>query len=92
MSDVEKSERTSVEERSLRNHAGLKTVFYSPLTQVIMLAVVCFMCPGLYNALTGLGGGGQFDESTQANANAALYATSTVSSLFAGYVDAKYCA
>ncbi|KLO05029.1 MFS general substrate transporter [Schizopora paradoxa] len=80
----------SVEEQSLRNHTGIKAIFYSPLTQVIMLAVICFMCPGLYNALTGLGGGGQLDESTQANANTALYATSAISSLFAGTVYNRF--
>ncbi|EJT99003.1 MFS general substrate transporter [Dacryopinax primogenitus] len=38
-----------------------------------MLGFVCFMCPGLFNALNGLGGAGQVDETTAANANVALY-------------------
>lgn len=52
----------------------------SPRFQVAMLGLVCFMCPGLlirlgnhssvdlfsglFNALSGIGGGGQIDEST----------------------------
>jgi hypothetical protein len=26
-----------------------------------MVAFVCFMCPGMFNALSGLGGGGKAD-------------------------------
>lgn len=69
-----------------------------------MLAFICFMCPGLfsyyvsttnkwnmaglYNALNGLGGTGQFDTKTSANANTAVYATFTMAAFFAGY---DYC-
>ena len=49
-----------------------------------MLGFVCFMCPGLFNALNGLGGGGQVDATTSANANSALYATFAVAAFFAG--------
>lgn len=51
-----------------------------------MLGFVCFMCPGLFNALNGLGGGGQVDATTSANANVALYATFAVLAFFAGSV------
>jgi len=40
---------------------------------------------GLFNALNGLGGAGQFNTKTSANANAALYATFTLGAFFAGY-------
>lgn len=53
---------------------GLKGLYYHPLTQTAMLGLVCFMCPGMFNALTGLGGGGQVDPTTNSNSNAALYA------------------
>ena len=58
-----------------------------------MLGLVCFMCPGLFvvlftnahsctaglfNTLSGIGGGGQIDETTGANANVALYSTFSV--------------
>ncbi|KAF9492248.1 MFS general substrate transporter [Pleurotus eryngii] len=55
---------------------GLKGLYYHPMTQVALIGFVCFMCPGLFNALNGLGAGGQVDNTTSANANAALYATS----------------
>jgi hypothetical protein len=44
------------------------------------------MCPGLFNALNGLGAGGQFDPKTSANANSALYATFAFAAFFAGCV------
>jgi hypothetical protein len=64
---------------------GLKGFYYHPLTQICLLGLVCFMCPGLFNALNGLGAGGQVDSTTSANANAALYATFAFSAFFAGY-------
>lgn len=68
---------------------GLKGVYYHPLTQTAMLGMVCFMCPGLFNAVNGLGGGGQINESTGANSNAALYATFAVSAFFGGSINNK---
>ena len=50
-----------------------------------MLGFVCFMGPGLFNALNGLGGGGQIDATTSANSNAALYATFAAMAFFAGF-------
>lgn len=35
--------------------------YASPKIQMGMVAFVCFMCPGMFNALTGLGGGGRID-------------------------------
>ncbi|KJF60689.1 MFS transporter [Coccidioides immitis RS] len=45
--------------------------------QVVLISFICFCCPGqlraysseMYNALTGLGGSGQVDETVVANAN-----------------------
>ncbi|KAF9443610.1 MFS general substrate transporter [Macrolepiota fuliginosa MF-IS2] len=68
---------------------GLKGLYYNPMTQVVMLGVVCFMCPGLFNALNGLGGGGQLDSTTSANANSALYATFAAGAFFAGSINNK---
>ena len=39
---------------------------------------------GLFNALNGLGAGGQVDSTTSANSNAALYATFAFAAFFAG--------
>ncbi|KAF5377201.1 hypothetical protein D9615_006472 [Tricholomella constricta] len=68
---------------------GLKGIYYHPLTQVCLLGFVCFMCPGLFNSLNGLGGGGQVDNTTGANSNAALYATFAFSAFFAGSINNK---
>ncbi|KAI0317919.1 MFS general substrate transporter [Amylostereum chailletii] len=66
---------------------GLKGIYYSTYTQVALLGFVCFMCPGLFNALNGLGGGGQIDTETSANANSTLYATFAVAAFFAGSIN-----
>jgi len=66
---------------------GLRGFFYHPYTQVVLLGFVCFACPGLFNALNGLGAGGQVDSTTSANANSTLYATFAVAAFFAGSVS-----
>ena len=43
-----------------------------------------FVSVGLFNALTGLGGGGQVDPTISAKANTALYATFAVGAFFSG--------
>ncbi|CAA7267753.1 unnamed protein product [Cyclocybe aegerita] len=68
---------------------GLKGFYHHPVTQVTMLGFVCFMGPGLFNALNGLGGGGQVDSTTSANANSALYATFAVGAFFSGSINNK---
>jgi hypothetical protein len=35
--------------------------YASPSIQLLLVAFVCFMCPGMFNALGGLGGGGKTD-------------------------------
>lgn len=35
--------------------------YASPRIQLGMVAFVCFLCPGMFNALGGLGGGGKSD-------------------------------
>jgi hypothetical protein len=70
----------------LERPTGLKGFYYHPLTQVSMLGLVCFMGPGLFNALNGLGAGGQVSSTTSANANATLYATFSFAAFFAGCV------
>lgn len=43
-------------------------------------------CPGMFNALTGLGGGGQVNADIANNANIALYAVTSVVSFFGGTI------
>jgi hypothetical protein len=66
---------------------GFRGFFYNPYTQVVLLGFVCFACPGLFNALNGLGAGGQVEGTTSANANSTLYATFAVAAFFAGSVS-----
>ncbi|KAG2363326.1 MFS general substrate transporter [Suillus spraguei] len=53
---------------------GWRKYYYHPVTQVSMLGFVCFMGPGIFVALTGLGGGGQVNSRVQSHASAILYA------------------
>lgn len=66
---------------------GLKGFYSHPVTQTCMLGLVCFMGPGLFNALNGLGGGGQVDSTVSANSNAILYGTFAFFAFFAGSIN-----
>ncbi|KAJ2931181.1 hypothetical protein H1R20_g5910, partial [Candolleomyces eurysporus] len=68
---------------------GLRGLYAHPRTQIAMLGFICFMCPGLFNALNGLGAGGQVDSETSAKANSAVYATFAASAFFAGSINNK---
>ncbi|KAF8525090.1 MFS general substrate transporter [Hysterangium stoloniferum] len=68
---------------------GFKGLYQHPTTQVCMLAFTCFMCPGLFNALNGLGLSGQIDSKISANANAAVYTTFAVAAFFSGSINNK---
>lgn len=64
---------------------GGKELWYaSPRIQLFMVSFVCFLCPGMFNALGGLGGGGQVDPQAQNDANTALNSTFAVVGFFAG--------
>lgn len=56
----------------------------SPPVQLVIVSLVCFMCPGMFNALNGMGGGGQLDPTANNQANTALYSTFAVVGFFAG--------
>ncbi|KAF2133266.1 MFS general substrate transporter [Dothidotthia symphoricarpi CBS 119687] len=65
--------------------AGFKLPWFaSPPVQLVIVAFVCFMCPGMFNALNGMGGGGQLDPTANNRANTALYSTFAVIGFFAG--------
>lgn len=63
---------------------GWRRIYYHPVLQVALLGFVCFMCPGMFNALTGLGGGGQVNPTAQANASAAVNSTFAFFGFFSG--------
>ncbi|PLN81276.1 major facilitator superfamily domain-containing protein [Aspergillus taichungensis] len=58
--------------------------YASPRIQLGMVAFVCFLCPGMFNALSGLGGGGKTDAHLADNMNIALNSTFAVVAFFAG--------
>ena len=60
--------------------------YASPAVQLTLVALVCFLCPGMFNALNGLGGAGQFDASTADNSNVAVYSAFSVVGFFAGSI------
>ncbi|KAI9934411.1 hypothetical protein ASPWEDRAFT_175140 [Aspergillus wentii DTO 134E9] len=60
--------------------------FASPEMQLILVSFVCFLCPGMFNAVSGLGGGGQVDTADVSDANTALYSTFAVVGFFAGSI------
>ncbi|KAF8840593.1 MFS general substrate transporter [Paxillus ammoniavirescens] len=85
-------ERTSEDSGSQRAEiferpTGWRRIYYHPVLQVSLLGFVCFMCPGMFNALSGLGGGGQVKSTDQANASSALYATFAFFGFFSGTIN-----
>jgi len=49
------------------------SIYYaSPKFQLVMVAFVCFLCPGMFNALGGMGGGGKQDQTLADNMVRAL--------------------
>lgn len=58
--------------------------YASPQVQLGMVSFVCFLCPGMFNALGGLGGGGKTNATLADNMNIALYSTFAVVGFFAG--------
>ncbi|XP_010919056.1 UNC93-like protein 1 [Elaeis guineensis] len=58
--------------------------YNSPFVQVCLIGLVCFCCPGMFNALSGMGGGGQIDHKVGNNANTALYTTFAVFGVLGG--------
>ncbi|KAK4183572.1 major facilitator superfamily domain-containing protein [Podospora australis] len=66
---------------------GKSEIWYaSPIVQLLMVAMVCFLCPGMFNALSGLGAAGQVDPSAQNDASTALYSTFAVVAFFSGTI------
>ena len=58
----------------------------SPAFQLFMVAAICFLLPGMYNAMTGVGGGGQVDPHWFDDAQTALYSCFSIAAFFSGSV------
>ena len=60
--------------------------YASPQFQLAFVAFVCFLCPGMFNAVNGLGAGGLLSAHDVNNANTALYSTFAGVGFFAGSI------
>ncbi|VEU21854.1 DEKNAAC102829 [Brettanomyces naardenensis] len=69
-----------------RRAFGKLQPYSSGLSQVIMVSFVCFMCPGMFNALSGMGGAGLSSASLADKANIALYSTFATVGFFSGTI------
>ena len=67
----------------------IKRIYGMPVVQVALVGMVCFLCPGMFNAISGIGGGGQVNSDASNKAAVALYSTFSVVSFFAGTVHNK---
>jgi hypothetical protein len=65
---------------------GLLPPYASPEFQIVFVAFVCFMCPGMYNAVSGLGAGGGMDPYDVNRSSIGLYATFSIVGFFGGTV------
>ena len=63
---------------------GTELWYASPKVQLFMVSMVCFLCPGMFNALGGMGAGGQVDTSAQDAASTALYSVFAVIGFLSG--------
>ncbi|KAJ5637608.1 hypothetical protein N7490_007487 [Penicillium lividum] len=63
------------------SHKICYTRYNSPFWQIVIVSFVAFGCPGMYNALSGIGGGGQLDTTTQAKGHIALSSVSAAGNL-----------
>ncbi|KIW55631.1 hypothetical protein PV05_04362 [Exophiala xenobiotica] len=63
--------------------------YATPQFQIVFVALVCFLCPGMFNAVNGLGAAGQVNAHDINNANTAVYATFSVVGFFAGTIANK---
>lgn len=60
--------------------------YATPQFQIVFIALVCFLCPGMFNAINGLGAAGQVNAYDSNNANTALYATFAGVGFFCGSI------
>lgn len=75
------SQSEGIVEKGKRYHSILEYI-RSPWGQVLIISFVCFCCPGMYNALSGMGGSGQVDPTVAANASVALLSVGAVTAVF----------
>ncbi|KAI1274702.1 putative MFS transporter [Xylaria sp. FL0933] len=83
--DFDQSSRTERQQGGhiQQPHSSKLIGFYAhPWTQILLISLICFCLPGVYNALSGIGGSGQVDPTVAANASVALLSTTAATALF----------
>lgn len=55
--------------------------YNSPVTQIFIVGMICFCCPGMFNAINGLGAAGKADTKDATDGGTALSVTFTICSL-----------
>ena len=65
--------------------------YAAPMTQIILVGFIMFLNPGMYNALSGLGGAGQVDATVQNHAGIGLHSAFAVFGLLAGTFHNVLC-
>ncbi|RMZ84379.1 hypothetical protein DV738_g615, partial [Chaetothyriales sp. CBS 135597] len=68
----------------------LARVQHHPWFQISLISLISFCNPGMYNALTGMGGSGQVDSTVAANSNVATHAATAAVALVVVGVLYKY--
>ncbi|CDK28021.1 unnamed protein product [Kuraishia capsulata CBS 1993] len=58
--------------------------YNSAFIQLLMTSFICFLCPGIHNALSGMGGGGRIDASTSNIAGIAFSCVSILGFFYGG--------
>ncbi|KAF8431456.1 major facilitator superfamily domain-containing protein [Boletus edulis BED1] len=87
MDRIDESRHMSQQPAIFDRPTGWRKLYYHPILQVALLGFVCFMCPGMFNAINGLGGGGLLTTTVSANANSAVYATFAFFGFFSGTIN-----
>ncbi|KAE8447738.1 hypothetical protein EG329_010132, partial [Mollisiaceae sp. DMI_Dod_QoI] len=60
--------------------------YASPKVQLTVVSLICFLCPGMFNALSSLGGAGQTDPTLADVMNTVLYSTLAIFGFFSGTI------
>eukprot|EP00250_Pteridium_aquilinum_P021054 c25016_g1_i3 orf=147-1625(-) len=68
----------------LRRRPWLAHHYSTPLFQISLIGFICFCCPGMLNAVNGMGAGGQENPHAANNGLTALYAAFAVFGLLGG--------
>ena len=54
-------DRLEAERAELRGKSKVYRFGVNAWTQIVLVSVICFCLPGMYNAISGMGGSGQLD-------------------------------